>query len=81
MALNTEPMISQPATAESSLLLGTALAFASLILVPALAPRIGLNPSFAGAVRMALMRASGRVIHGKGKGGDDAAPPASFSCH
>jgi hypothetical protein len=43
------------------LLLGTGLAFASLILVPAVATSIGLGPSLTGALRMALMKASSRA--------------------
>lgn len=77
-AIQPAPNASHPN--EGTVLLGAALAFASLILVPALAPRLGLAPSLAGAVRMALMRASGRVITGTGdRAGDDA--PAQFSCH
>ncbi|MBS1214032.1 MAG: hypothetical protein H6R26_2649 [Proteobacteria bacterium] len=49
-----------------SLLLGTGLAFASLILVPAFATSIGLGPSLTGALRMALMKASNRVISAGG---------------
>lgn len=45
-----------------SLLLGTGLAFASLILVPALATTVGLGPSLTGALRMALMKASRRAV-------------------
>jgi len=44
------------------LLLGTGLAFASLILVPALATSAGLGPSLTGALRMALMKASTRAV-------------------
>jgi hypothetical protein len=47
-----------------SLILGTGLAFASLILVPALATSIGLGPSMTGAIRMALMKASTRAVNG-----------------
>ncbi len=49
-------------TRTSSLLLGTGLAFASMILVPAFASSIGLGPSVTGALRMALMKASNRAI-------------------
>lgn len=45
-----------------SLFLGTSLAFASLILVPALAPTIGISPSVVGALRIALMKVSNRAI-------------------
>jgi hypothetical protein len=47
-----------------SLLLGTGLAVASMILVPALAMRLGLGPSLTGALRMALMKASSRAVSG-----------------
>lgn len=61
------------------LLLGTGLAFASLILVPALAMQVGLGASLTGALRIALMRASSRAVNGASNGSEDA--PASFSCH
>jgi hypothetical protein len=41
-------------------LVGAGLALASLILVPALAQRLGLGASLTGALRVALMRASAR---------------------
>jgi hypothetical protein len=44
-----------------SLLLSTGLAVASLILLPALAQRIGLGPSLTIALRGVLMRASNRI--------------------
>ncbi len=47
-----------------SLLVGTGLAFASLILVPAFAASVGLGPSLTGALRMALMKASSRAVAG-----------------
>ncbi len=62
-----------------SLLLGTGLAFASLILVPALATTIGLGPSVTGALRIALMKASSRAIGGSSNGSDAAT--TSFACH
>ncbi|MCX7066988.1 MAG: hypothetical protein NTW85_04785 [Methylococcales bacterium] len=49
----------------SSLLLGTGLAVASMILVPALAMRLGLGSSLTGALRIALMKASSRVVCGE----------------
>ncbi len=48
--------------ATGALLLSTGLAFASLILVPALAAELGLGSSLTSALRMALMKASNRVI-------------------
>lgn len=43
------------------LLLGTGLALASLILLPAIAQKVGLGASMTIALRGALMRASNRV--------------------
>lgn len=48
----------------SSLLLGTGLVVASMILVPALAVRLGLGASLTGALRIALMKASSRAVSG-----------------
>lgn len=45
----------------SSLLLGAGFALASLIILPALAQRVGLGSSLTIALRGALMRASSRV--------------------
>ena len=45
----------------TSLLLGAGLALASLIVLPALAQRIGLGSALTIALRGALMRASSRV--------------------
>ena len=45
-----------------SLLLGTGLVVASMILVPALATRLGLGASLTGALRIALMKASSRAV-------------------
>ncbi|WP_277458190.1 hypothetical protein [Methylococcus capsulatus] len=61
------------------LLIGTGLAFASLILVPAIATQIGLGTSLTGALRIALMKASSRAIRGSGDGAEAAT--MSFSCH
>ncbi len=47
-----------------SLLLGTGLVVASMILVPALAVRLGLGASLTGALRIALMKASSRAVNG-----------------
>lgn len=44
-----------------ALLLGAGFALASLILVPALAQRVGLSSSVTIALRAALMRAAGRL--------------------
>ena len=68
-----------PASNSGSLLLGTGLAFASLILLPAFAARLGLDAALTGAMRIALMRASSRVVNGNAANGETA--PAGFSCH
>ena len=46
----------------AALLLGTGLVVASMILVPALAGRLGLGASLTGALRIALMKASSRAV-------------------
>jgi hypothetical protein len=43
------------------LLLGAGLAVASMILIPAMATRIGLGSSLTAALRIALMKASSRA--------------------
>jgi hypothetical protein len=79
-AVATIPANSAAHSASSGkLLLGTGLAFASLILVPAVAMQLGLGASMTGALRIALMRASSRAINGTANGSEDA--PAAFSCH
>ncbi|WP_374090028.1 hypothetical protein [Methylomicrobium lacus] len=45
-----------------ALLLGTGLALASMILIPALATRMGLGASLTGALRMAVMKAGNQAI-------------------
>lgn len=62
-----------------SLALGAGLAVASMILVPALAMRLGLGASLTGALRIALMKASSKATHG-GKD-ESGAASAGFSCH
>ena len=52
-------------TDNGSLLLGTGLVVASMILVPAFAVRLGLGVSLTGALRIALMKASNRAVKGK----------------
>ncbi|RYU57189.1 hypothetical protein EWI61_13660 [Methylolobus aquaticus] len=69
----------RPASGSSRLALGTGLAFASLILVPALAAQVGLGASLTGALRIALMKASSRAVNGTRAGADGVA--TSFSCH
>lgn len=62
-----------------TLLLGTTLTLAALIVVPALASRLGLGSALTGAMRMALMRASSRAVNGKNEECGDGA--SGFSCH
>lgn len=62
-----------------SLLLGTGLAFASLILVPAIAVSIGIGPSLTGALRIALMKASHRAVGRTNNGADGTI--TTFACH
>ncbi len=70
---------SQTSIQGGSLALGAGLAVASMILVPALAMRLGLGASVTGALRIALMKASSRVTHG---GNDESGAASSgFSCH
>ncbi len=65
-----------------ALLLGTGLAFASLILLPAFATRLGVDAALTGAMRIALMRASSRVVNGKKtNNANEETVPAGFSCH
>ena len=52
------------ASNNGSLLLGTSLVVASMILVPALAVRLGLGASLTGALRIALMKASSKAVSG-----------------
>ena len=59
----------------NALMIGTGLAVASLILLPAVATRIGLGSSLTGALRIALMKASYRRAGGKSGDGDSAPPP------
>lgn len=67
-----------------ALLVGTGLAFASLILVPAIAVQMGMGTALTGALRIALMRASSRVAasgaNGKSNGEGETAP-VCFGCH
>ncbi|MGI9211861.1 MAG: hypothetical protein ACR2HF_05260 [Methylococcaceae bacterium] len=65
--------------AQGTLILGTGLAFASLILLPAVATRFGINAAFAGAMRIALMKASSRVVSATQANGETT--PVGMSCH
>ena len=67
-----------------ALLLGTGLAFASLILIPALATQMGMGTALTGALRIAFMRASSRVASngtGKKANGEGETAPVCFGCH
>lgn len=69
----------QKSVNKGSLALGAGLAVASMILVPAIAMRLGLGASLTGALRIALMKASSKATYG---GNDDSgAASAGFSCH
>ncbi|OGT03146.1 MAG: hypothetical protein A2143_03740 [Gallionellales bacterium RBG_16_57_15] len=61
MSETRQAAVSQDNDEMSSLLLGAGFALASLIILPALAQRIGLGSSLTIALRGALMRASKRV--------------------
>ena len=79
----SEQQLPEPVQSNSlssgSILLGTGLALASFIILPAVATRIGLGSSLTGALRIALMRASAKASTGKS---DDAdACTTGFSCH
>lgn len=49
------------ASSNSSLALGAGLAVASMILLPAVAMRLGLGASLTGALRIVLMKASSKA--------------------
>ena len=60
--MTSSPQENQAAEGEiASLLLGAGFALASLIILPAVAQRIGLGSSLTIALRGALMRAANRV--------------------
>jgi hypothetical protein len=63
----------------TALALGAGLAVASMILVPAVAMRLGLGASLTGALRIALMKASSRATYGDRD--DSGAAASGFSCH
>lgn len=64
----------------SALLLGTGLAVASMILIPALAMRLGLGSSLTGALRIALMKASNRAVCGSGSTVNNNSALSDKSC-
>ena len=59
IASSYQATVQQPDT--SALLLGAGLVFASMILLPAVALRLGMSASLTGALRIALMKASNRA--------------------
>jgi hypothetical protein len=75
--------LAQSATKRSnngSLLLGTGLAVASMILLPALAMRLGLGSSLTGALRIALMKASTRAVCGSSQTTTEQTSLSDKSC-
>jgi hypothetical protein len=62
-----------------NLLIGTGLAFASLILLPAVATHLGMSSTLTGALRIALMRASSRTTRRKNAEGEEAS--VELCCH
>jgi hypothetical protein len=64
MTVNTALSDPEKNYSTGSLLLGTGLALASFIILPAVATRLGLGPSLTGAMRIALMKASARASRG-----------------
>ncbi len=63
-----------------SMMIATGLAFSSLILVPAIAVGMGMSSTLTGALRIALMRASFRILSPKPKPGEDAVA-TDICCH
>lgn len=61
---NDLALVEEKGSNNGSMLLGTGLAVASLIVVPAIAMRLGLSSSLTGALRIALMKASTRAANG-----------------
>ncbi len=79
LTVSNSEMAAQKSGNKGSLVLGAGLAVASMILVPAVAMRLGLGASLTGALRIALMKASSRATHGESD--DSGAASAGFSCH
>jgi len=63
-----------------SLVIGTGLAFASLILLPAAAAHLGISSTLTGALRIALMRASSRAVRGANSS-NESSGSIEISCH
>jgi hypothetical protein len=79
MNIDSEIASTSKGVPTGALLVGTGLALASLILVPALAVRIGLDASVIGALRIALMKASHR--YGSRSDGSGESGAVQVSCH
>jgi hypothetical protein len=73
----------QRSNSNGALIVGTGLAFASLILIPAFATQMGMGTALTGALRIALMRASARVASGGANknNGEGETAPVCFGCH
>lgn len=73
----------QRSNQNGALIVGTGLAFASLILIPAFAAQMGMGTALTGALRIALMRASARVASGSNakNNGEGETAPVCFGCH
>lgn len=79
LTVSTHEAVTKKSIDNGSLALGAGLAVASMILVPAIAMRLGLGASLTGALRIALMKASGRATYGERD--DSGAASSGFSCH
>jgi len=64
LAVTRSEMTIKKSGNNTSLVLGAGLAVASMILIPHIAMRLGLGASLTGALRIALMKASGKATRG-----------------
>ena len=64
LAVTSSEMTVKKPGKQGSLVLGAGLAVASMILIPHIAMRLGLGASLTGALRIALMKASGKATRG-----------------
>ena len=71
----------KPKIHTGSLLLGTGLTLAAMIIIPAIASRLGLSSSLTGALRLATMKASSHAVGDESGGKPSAPPPSAPSCH
>ena len=58
---NTKTVTRKPAPDLGSIMVGTGLTLASMIIIPAISQSLGMGPSLTSAVRVALMKASNKV--------------------